>query len=132
MNEHLNISQIENYIVGLMKKVSANVFAGSLPSTLKDGYDDMLLVDCGGSVSDTAEYGRTFGNAVVNVFLFVKPNSNGKKNVKRFNEMENAINSLIVNQQHPHYTMTELYRNQDYDTNIDYHYIVVAINLQIH
>lgn len=132
MNEYLNISQIENYLVGLLKPLSKNVFAASLPTTLKDGYEDMILVDCGDNVNNDSEYGRSFGSALVNIFLFAKPNSNGKKNVKRFNQLENAINDIIENTHHKHYTITELYRSQDYDTNIDYHFIVVAIKLIIH
>ena len=131
MNENLNISRIEDWLYQQLKgKVSANVFPGTFPSTLEEGWKDMVVIDVA-SVRDMSECGRNFGEAAVNVFLYVKPNSAGRKNVKRFNEMENAFAEFIQSTSNGDYFAIEVYSDADYDKTIDYHFKVISISVII-
>lgn len=132
MNERVNISQVEDWLYGKLKGVvSDNVFAGSLPSVLEKSWDDMCYIDVT-SLSDKSEYNRGFGQAMANVFVFVRPNSSGKKNVAKFNKIENDLYSFAENCRGEYFSPSLLYTSQDYNSAIGYHYLVFAFKILIH
>lgn len=126
----LNISQIEAYLYDevFRGKLSDNMFVGgSLPDTLSKSVTDMVLIDCGTSIKDLDAY----GSGRVRLFLYVKPKTNGMKNVKRMNEMEDAALECINMAEHPHYVISRYDTYTDYDSTHDLHMNVIDINLTI-
>lgn len=127
-NDNLNISSIETYLDSIIKgKVSKNVFAGTLPNTLEDTVKDLVLIDCGNAIRDLDAYGR----GALNIFLYAKPTANGRKNVAQLSKMEKSLANVIDNAADERYTLTQLYKASDYDTALNWHYIVVALNILI-
>lgn len=127
-NDNLDISSIETYLDSIIKgKVSKNVFAGTLPNTLEDTVKDLVLIDCGNAITDLDAYGR----GTLNIFLYAKPTANGRKNVAQLSKMEKSFANVIDNAADERYTLTQLYKASDYDTALNWHYIVVALNIVI-
>lgn len=127
-NDNLNISSIETYLDSIIKgKVSKNVFAGTLPNTLEDTVKDLVLIDCGNTISDLDAYGK----GTLNIFLYAKPTANGRKNVAQLSKMEKSFANVIDTAADERYTLTQLYKASDYDTALNWHYIVVALNIVI-
>lgn len=128
MNDNANISAIETYLDKILKgKVSKNVYAGTLPNTLPEGLTDCVLIDCGNAISDYNAYAK----GIVNIFLYAQPTSNGRKNVALLSQLERKLNQVLEYNVDPTYVLTTLYRDSDYDTNYNMHYIIVAVNLII-
>jgi hypothetical protein len=128
INDNLNISSIETYLDKIVKgKVSKSVYAGTLPNTIEDDVNDLVLIDCGNAISDLNAYGK----GTVNVFLYAKPTANGRKNVAQLSKMEKAMNKVIDNSADDRYMLAPLYRMSDYDSALNWHYIIVALNLII-
>lgn len=128
MNGNLNISSIETYLDKIIKgKVSKNVFAGTLPNTLNDDTKDLVLIDCGNAINDLSAYGK----GVINVYLYSKPTANGRKNVAQLSNMEKAMNVVLDGANDDRYVLTQLYKATDYDSAINWHYIIVALNIII-
>lgn len=133
MENYCDISEIETYLDSILKKkVSKNVYAGTLPSTLTEGVTDMVLIDVV-NVRNTAEL-RTpnMGEATVNIFLFATPTSKGRKNVALLSKMEKAFNGVMESPDSEHYILTELYNEQGFDSTYKLHYIIKAIHLTIY
>lgn len=128
MNDNFNISSIETYLDKIIKgKVSKNVYAGTLPNTLPEEMVDCVLIDCGSAINDRGPYAK----GVVNIFLYAQPTSNGRKNVPVLSRMEKAMNKVLEETVGDAYVLTQLYKDSDYDTNYNMHYIIVAVNLII-
>jgi hypothetical protein len=127
-NRNANISKIETYLDSILKgKVSDLCYAGTLPSTLNTNATDMVLIDCGMAVNDYNSHCK----GAVNIFLYAKPTSTGRKNVTLLSKMEKAFDEVLDNQESEIYKISELYRMSDYDTVYNMHYIIIAINLII-
>lgn len=126
INDNLNISSIETYLDRILKgKVSKNVFAGTLPNTLSDDTKDLVLIDVV-SINDRGSYGK----GMVNIFLYSKPTENGRKNVAQLQKMEKSMNVLLESIDSDVYTFTRAYPStQDYDSSLNWHYIVVGLNI---
>lgn len=128
MNENINISSIEAYLDGIIKgKVSKHVFAGTLPNTLTDDVKDLVLIDCGNAINDLSSHGK----GTLNVFLYAKPTANGRKNVAQLSKMEKSMDGVIDETNDPRYTLTQLYKTTDYDSALNWHFVVVALNIII-
>ncbi len=128
INDNLNISTIETYLDKIIKgKVSKNVFAGTLPNTISDDTKDLVLIDCGNAINDLDAYGK----GTVNIFLYARPTANGRKNVAQLSKMEKAMNNVIDESNDDRYALAQLYKATDYDTALNWHYIIVALNLII-
>lgn len=128
MNENLNISTIETYLDNIIKdKVSKNVFAGTLPNTLTDSVKDLVLIDCGSAIDNHSAYGK----GTVNIFLYAKPTANGRKNVAQLSKMEKNMDTVLNVANDERYTLELLYKLSDYDSAMNWHYIVVALNIII-
>lgn len=126
VNDNLNISSIETYLDKIIKgKVSKNVFAGTLPNTLDDGASDLVLIDCGNAINDLSAYGK----GVINIYLYAKPSANGRKNVHQLSKMEKAFNAVLDSASDERYVLSQLYKATDYDTAVNWHFIIVALNI---
>lgn len=128
MNNNLNISSIETYLDKIIKgKVSKTVFAGTLPNTISDDTKDLVLIDCGNAVKDLSAYGK----GTINVYLYAHPTANGRKNVAQLSKMEKAMNTVLDGANDNRYVLTQLYKATDYDSAINWHFIIVALNIII-
>lgn len=126
MNDNINISSIETYLDSIIKNaVSKNVYAGTLPNTISDSVKDLVLIDCGNAINDMDAYGK----GAVNVFLYAKPTANGRKNVAQIQKMEKAMNKLLETANDERYSLSQLYKSSDYDSALNWHYTVVALNI---
>lgn len=128
INDNLNISSIETYLDKIIKgKVSKTVFAGTLPNTISDDTKDLVLIDVV-NVNDLDGYGK----GMVNIFLYAKPTANGRKNVAQLQKMEKAMNVLLESIDNEAYSFTRAYpAQQDYDTALNWHFTIVALNIII-
>lgn len=128
INDNLNISTIETYLDKIIKgKVSKNVFAGTLPNTIDDTVNDLVIIDCGNAINDLDAYGK----GTVNVYLYAHPTANGRKNVAQLSKMEKAMNAVLDGANDNRYALAQLYKATDYDSALNWHYIIVALNLII-
>lgn len=128
MNNNLNISSIETYLDKIIKgKVSKTVYAGTLPNTISDDTKDLVLIDCGNAVKDLSAYGK----GTINVYLYAHPTANGRKNVAQLSKMEKAMNAVLDGANDDRYILTQLYKATDYDSAINWHFIIVALNIII-
>jgi hypothetical protein len=118
------ISRIESYLVGKLKSVSKNVYAGTLPSTLPTNQTTFVVVDCAAQVYDKNAY----ADSVVGIYLYATPSAN-KKNVSALYKMEIAFEEFLEDSDSDEYVVTEIGRKTDYDTSYNMHYIYVALNL---
>ena len=128
MNNNLNISSIETYLDKIIKgKVSKTVYAGTLPNAISDDTKDLVLIDCGNAVKDLSAYGK----GTINVYLYAHPTANGRKNVAQLSKMEKAMNAVLDGANDDRYILTQLYKATDYDSAINWHFIIVALNIII-
>lgn len=126
INDNLNISSIETYLDSIIKnKVSKNVFAGTLPNTLGDTVKDLVLIDCGNAINDLSSHGK----GTLNIFLYAHPTAKGRKNVAQLSKMEKAFAVVLDEASDERYSLTQLYKTSDYDTALNWHYIVVGLNI---
>lgn len=126
INDNLNISSIETYLDSIIKgKVSKSVFAGTLPNTLGDTVKDLVLIDCGNAINDLSSHGK----GTLNIFLYAHPSENGRKNVAQLSKMEKAFAVVLDEASDERYSLTQLYKTSDYDTALNWHYIVVGLNI---
>ena len=128
MNDNLNISSIETYLDKIIKgKVSKTVYAGTLPNAISDDTKDLVLIDCGNAVKDLSAYGK----GTINVYLYAHPTANGRKNVAQLSKMEKAMNAVLDGANDDRYILKQLYKATDYDSAINWHFIIVALNIII-
>ena len=128
MNDNLNISSIETYLDKIIKgKVSKTVYAGTLPNSISDDTKDLVLIDCGNAVKDLSAYGK----GTINIYLYAHPTANGRKNVAQLSKMEKAMNAVLDGANDDRYILTQLYKATDYDSAINWHFIIVALNIII-
>lgn len=128
INDNLNISSIETYLDSIIKgRVSKNVFAGTLPNTLGDTVKDLVLIDCGNAINDLSSHGK----GTLNIFLYAHPTANGRKNVAQLSKMEKAFTTVLDTASDERYSLTQLYKTSDYDTALNWHFTIVALNIII-
>lgn len=126
INDNLNISSIETYLDSIIKgKVSTRSFAvapsvfGSVPA------NTFLLIDCGNAINDLSSHGK----GTLNIYLYAHPSANGRKNVAQLSKMEKAFAVVLDEASDERYSLTQLYKTSDYDTALNWHYIVVGLNI---
>ena len=126
MNDNLNISSIETYLDKIIKgKVSKTVYAGTLPNAISDDTKNLVLIDCGNAINDLSSHGK----GTLNIFLYAHPTANGRKNVAQLSKMEKAFATVLDTASDERYSLTQLYKTSDYDTALNWHYIVVGLNI---
>ena len=127
-DDKFNISKIESYLYSILNgTLTDNTFVGRLPDTIKDSWDEMCLIDCSGNIVD--EDARATG--IVLVSLFARPNTDGTKNVPAMSRLEIALNEIIRNANDPHYQISRRSTYTDYDSNRNWHYNTVELNIMI-
>lgn len=126
--ERFNISKIETYLYGLLNgQVSENTFAGTLPDTIQNEWNDMVLIDCGSSVRDR----RAIADGVVLIWLYARPQGDGSKNVPLLSTMETALNGLIDNAHDEFYHIERNAMYSEYDSNRKWHCNIIELILKI-
>ena len=128
VNDNFNISKIEAYLYSILNgNVSSNTFVGRLPDTIDESWDDMCLIDCSSNIMD--EDAR--GSGLVFISLFARPNNDGTKNVPKMSQLEVALNTCIRSAYDPHYRISRVGTFSDYDSNRNWHYNTVQLNILI-
>lgn len=125
-NNLLNISSIETYFNEILDgDLSENVYPSTLPSTIPDSWKDMVVISCDTSLTDYNAY----ASGGVNIYLYAKPLSNGKKNVAVMSKMEKRLNEIIKEQalSNSRYKIHRLETREDYDSNRNLHVNIVRI-----
>lgn len=122
----MNISEIETHLHNLFKGVSQHTYAGTLPSTIGNDWEDMVLISCDNGVTDYDAYGK----GIALLFLYARPRSNGTKNVTKMKALENAVDQIIENQGHSgNYYFYRQRTYSDYDFSRNWHFNVVSLGL---
>lgn len=122
----MNISKIESFFNTLIdNKVSHNTFFTDLPSTIKQEWTDMVVVDCANAISDL----NAFGKGTVLIFLYAKPLSTGMKNVAKMSELEKKLNECISSNTSKTYIINRANTYADYDEERNLHCNIVDLNL---
>jgi hypothetical protein len=113
----------------LSGNVSDNVFFGGLPTTIKENWNDMVVVDCSGTIKDMDAYGR----GIVSILLYPSKNfSNGSKNVAVLSSLSTLLNNSIAGSTDEHYSINRMGMTSDYDTIRKIYYDIVFLNIRIH
>lgn len=120
----INISLIENFFNELLDGVvSDNVFFTSLPSSIQQTWNDLVVVKCSNAIRDMNAYG--YGTVLV--WLYAKPLSSGKKNLAVMLKMENALDEAIKNSNNATYQVKRRSEYADYDDKVKMHCNIVEI-----
>ena len=131
INDYINISAIETHLDSVLRGIGLkNVYAGTLPSTLKENVESYVVIDCGSSISDLHAYGR----GIVNIFLYARP-TNGMKNVPALSKMEKTFMAALREDKfdNENYSVARelAYQDTGYDSTYNMHFIIKAIHLII-
>lgn len=124
--DNLNISRIENYLNEIIDNVvSNNTFFGSVPEKESIGTDweDMVVIEIPNGIEDR----EAFGQGTALIWLYAKPLSSGRKNVRVMDMLETALNEAIRNASSPIYTLSRRSTYTDYNTDINWHCNAVEI-----
>lgn len=122
----LNISAVESFYNSILDgDISENVYPSTLPSSIPDSWQDMAIISCDTGISNNNAY----GSAYVEIWLYAKPMSNGKKNVAVMNKMEKRLNEIIKEQQlkNKFYRIRRDESRTDYDSNRNLHVNIIRI-----
>ena len=119
---------VEEYLYGVLKgAVSDHTFAGTLPTTIENSWDDMVLIDCDLPMTDFGPY----SSATVYVYLYARPDDDGTKNVPLLASLENKLCDVLDGIHDAHYSVERLSNGADYDTTLQWHRNYVYFNLII-
>ena len=128
LNRHANTSMVEEYLYSILNGVvSDHTFPSTLPTTIGNEWNDMVLIDCDLPMTDYGPY----SNATVYIFLYARPNADGSKNVPLLYEMENKVCDVLDSIHDEHYSVERISNGADYDTSINWHRNYVYFNLTI-
>lgn len=122
----LNISAVETFYNSILDgNISENVYPSTLPSSIPDSWQDMAVISCDTGISNNNAY----GSAYVEVWLYAKPMTTGKKNVAVMNKMEKKLNEIIREQQlkNKKYRIRRDESRTDYDSNRNLHVNIIRI-----
>ena len=71
-----------------------------------------------------------FSSGYVNVYLYARPKGTPlRKNVKRLDKMEAALDKMVRESCDDNFVISELYRDSGYDTERQFHYVLVSISV---
>lgn len=128
INSKLNISKIETYLHSIIDNVvSNNTYVGTPPETIKEGWQDMCVIDLGSDIVDFNAYGK----GVVLVWLYARPLATGAKNVAKMSELETKLNEVIDTARNSTYRINRNATYTDYDSERKWHCNIVELNLTI-
>lgn len=128
LNRYANTSMVEKYLYSILNGVvSDHTFPGTLPSTIGNSWNDMVLIDCDLPMTDYGPY----SSATVYIFLYARPKTDGTKNVPLLAQMENKLCDVLDSIGDVHYSVNRMSNGSDYDTNIQWHRNFVYFNLTV-
>lgn len=130
-NDNINISAIETHLDTVIRRnVCKRCYAGTLPATLQQDADTMVVIDCGNTIRDYHAYG--YGS--VNIYLYAQPKA-GQKNVSALSRLEKAFGKALREDKFDsdNYSVARetLLSGTGYDTTYNMHFIIKAIRLTI-
>ena len=130
MTTYGRVSRVENFVYRLVKGagLSSNVFASTLPVTIKSEWSDMVLIDVG--KGDNLNAYRRFS---VNVYLYAKGQGDLQtKNVNVIDAMEEKLLQAVSDSKDNNYTPTVNWSDSDYDSTRNLHFNVVNLTVKVH
>lgn len=125
--DNRRLSRIENFFSMTLAKagISDNIFVGELPPTTSKDWEDFVNVDVGQQTDYIA-----FSSGYANVYLYARPKGTPlRKNVKRLDKMEEALDKMIRTSNNKDFIISELYRDSGYDSNRQFHYNLIAVSV---
>ena len=125
--DNRRLSRIENFFSMALAKagISDNIFVGELPPTTSKDWEDFVNVDVGQQTDYIA-----FSSGYVNIYLYARPKGTPlRKNVKRLDKMEEALDKMIRASNDKDFIISELYRDSGYDSNRQFHYNLIAVSV---
>jgi hypothetical protein len=128
--DNMNISKVETYLNEIFDNViSKNTFFSSMPEkeTIDASWTDMVHVEIPNGIEDREAYGQ----GTILVWLYARPLSSGRKNVKKMSELETKLNEVIKNASHPIYSISRRLTFTDYNTSINWHCNAVEVILKV-
>lgn len=121
------LSRIENFFSMLLTKgkISDNIFVGELPPTTSKNWDDFVNVDVG----QQREHGA-YSSGYANIYLYARPKGTPlRKNVKLLDKMEGILDDVIKHSNDKDYTIQVLYRDSGYDSNRQFHFLIISVSV---
>lgn len=91
-------TDIYNYLYGLLYgTVTENIYSMKEPQELTDSdtKDGFIVINVGYLIDESEFYCEAYGSVRCYVEAFVPPKSRGRLDVEKFEQYENAINSVI-------------------------------------
>lgn len=123
------LSRIENFFSMLLsnKGLSDNIFIGELPPTTNKEWEDFVNVDIG----QQRDYGG-YSLGYANIYLYARPKGAlRRKNVKTLDKMEGVLDMIIDEANSEDYVIQELYRDNGYDTNRQFHFDMISVSVTV-
>lgn len=123
------LSRIENFFSMLLsnKGLSDNIFIGELPPTTNKEWEDFVNVDIG----QQRDYGG-YSLGYANIYLYARPKGAlRRKNVKTLDKMEGILDMIIDEANSKDYVIQELYRDNGYDTNRQFHFDMISVSVTV-
>lgn len=123
------LSRIENFFSMLLsnKGLSDNIFIGELPPTTNKEWEDFVNVDIG----QQRDYGG-YSLGYANIYLYARPKGAlRRKNVKTLDKMEGILDMIIDEANSEDYVIQELYRDNGYDTNRQFHFDMISVSVTV-
>lgn len=126
-NDNINISSILTHFDTVIRKhVCRNCYAGTLPATLKERVQSMVVVDCGNTVVDKNAYGE--GNML---FYLYAPPLYGSMNVAELSKLEKklrkALNEDKFDNENYAVSRETFLSGEGYDTTYNMHYLIKSV-----
>lgn len=121
------LSRIENFFSMLLTKkgISNNIFVGELPPTTSKDWSDFVNVDVG-QQRDKGGYSSGYAN----IYLYARPTgSPPRKNVAKLDKMEGILDEVIEASRNGDYVIQELYRDSGYDSNRQFHFNMISVQV---
>lgn len=129
MRLDFSISSIETFLYGLLKPaVSNNVFPSTLPDTIKEEWTEMVLFDCSLPMIDFEAY----ASGTFYIYLYVKPKSDGTKNVMVMKQLEEKLINAINGSTDDKYRISVYSTNAGYDEDAFMHVNQYEIILNVY
>lgn len=131
MRDRFNISRIETELNNIIdNKVSHNTFFGTIleRETIPNEWLDMCLIESPSGVTDHGAYAQ----GTFLIWLYARPLSSGRKNVKVMADLERKLNLAISKVTNRDYTLVRNETYTTYDNNIKWHCNVVEVIVKIY
>ena len=130
-SDNINISNILTHLDKVIRKnVCTRCYAGTLPATLQEGAMDMVVIDCGNTITDLCAYGK----GTINIYMYAQP-INGQMNVPALSKLEKKFLTAIRENKFDsenYFVPNEIMLSgQGYDTTYNMHYLIKAIQITI-